>query len=176
MRRVLATLFVMLLALPPADAAPAAPPFKVPVKLKVGDPAPLFAKTDLQGRPFELKAQRGKIVLVDFWASWCPPCLIAIPHLGQLQKQYGPRGLQVVGISMDETAAITKDTMRKIPFAYPVIMGDAKFGNLYGGVLGLPLQYLVGADGKILAIWSGETPLTTLDKGIATAMKKLSPG
>ncbi len=177
MRRVLATLFVMLLALPPAaTAAPATAPIKIPVKLKVGDVAPLFAKTDLQGRPFDLKAQRGKIVLVDFWASWCPPCLIAIPHLGKLQKQYGARGLQVVGVSMDESAAITKDTMRKIPFAYPVVMGDAKFGNLYGGVLGLPLQYLVGADGKILAIWSGETPLSTLDKGIAAAMKKLRPG
>jgi hypothetical protein len=59
---------------------------------------------------------------------------------------------------------------------YPVVLGDAKFGNLYGGVLGLPLQYLVGADGKILAIWSGETPSATLDKGIAAALKKISPG
>ncbi len=173
MPRILAAIFLLLLALPPALTAT---PAKVPVKLKVGDLAPLFVRTDLQGRVFDLKAQRGKIVLVDFWASWCPPCLVEIPHLGQLQKQYGPRGFQVVGISMDDSAATTRATMQKIPFQYPVVLGDAKFGNLYGGVLGLPLQYLVGADGKILAIWSGETPPATLDMGIAAALKKPGPG
>ena len=57
-----------------------------------------------------------------------------------------------------------------------MVLGDAKFGNLYGGVLGLPLQYLVGADGKILAVWSGELPPAKLDKGIAAALKKITPG
>jgi len=174
MSRVLAAMFVLLLALPPALAATS--PVKVPVKLKVGDLAPQFVRGDLQGHPFDLKAQRGKIVLIDFWASWCPPCLVEIPHLGQLQKQYGERGFRVVGVSMDDSAATTKETMQKIQFDYPVVLGDAKFGNLYGGVLGLPLQYLVGADGKILAIWSGETPSATLDKGIAAALKEISPG
>jgi peroxiredoxin len=174
MSRVLAAMFVLLLALPPALAANA--PIKAPVKLKVGDLAPQFARNDLQGHPFDMKAQRGKIVLIDFWASWCPPCVVEIPHLSQLQKQYGGRGLQVVGISMDDSADATKETMQKITFNYPVVLGDAKFGNLYGGVLGLPLQYLVGADGKILTIWSGEVPPATLDKGIAAALKKISPG
>ena len=172
MSRALAAMLVFLLALPPALAATA----PVSVKLKVGDLAPQFARDDLQGHPFDLKAQRGKIVLIDFWASWCPPCIVEIPHLAQLQKQYGGRGFQVVGVSMDDSAAITRATMRKIPFNYPVVLGDAKFGNLYGGVLGLPLQYLVGADGKILAIWSGELPPAKLDKGIAAALKKITPG
>jgi peroxiredoxin len=169
MSRVLAAMFVLLLALPPTLAA-------VSVKLKVGDLAPQFARNDLQGRSFDLKAQRGKIVLIDFWASWCPPCVVEIPHLGQLQKQYGGRGFQVVGVSMDDSVGTTRETMRKIPFHYPVVQGDAKFGNLYGGVLGLPLQYLVGADGKILAIWSGEVAPVTLDKGVAAALKKISRG
>jgi peroxiredoxin len=173
MWRVLAAVLALLLARP---ALAAAAPAKVPVKLKVGDFAPQFARNDLQGHPFDLKAQRGKIVLIDFWASWCPPCIVEIPHLGQLQKQYGGRGFQVVSVSMDDSAAITKETMRKIPFNYPVMLGDAKFGNLYGGVLGLPLQYLVGADGKILTIWSGELPPARLDNGVAAALKQLSPG
>jgi peroxiredoxin len=58
-------------------------------------------------------------------------------------------GFQVVGVSMDDSANTTKQTMQEIRFNYPVVMGDAKLGNLYGGVLGLPLQFLVGADGKI---------------------------
>jgi peroxiredoxin len=175
MPRVLAAIFALLLAPALAAAAPAKAPAESPVKLKVGDLAPQFARGDLQGQPFDLKAQRGKIVLIDFWASWCPPCILEIPHLGKLQKQYGTRGFQVVGVSMDDSAAITKETMHKIPFGYPVVPGDAKFGNLYGGVLGLPLQYLVGADGKILAIW-GEVQPATLDKAIAAALKKIGPG
>jgi thiol-disulfide isomerase/thioredoxin len=163
-------MFALLLALPPTLAASA--PVKVPIKLKVGDLAPQFARGDLQGHLFDLNAQRGKIVLVDFWASWCPPCIVEIPHLSQLQRQYRERGFRVVGVSMDDSANTTKETMRKILFNYPVVLGDAKFGNLYGGVLGLPLQYLVGADGKILAIWSGELPPATLDQGISAALRK----
>ena len=148
---------------------------KPPVKLKVGDAAPQFALNDLQGRPFDLKAHRGKAVLIDFWASWCAPCIVAIPHLNELQKKYGARGFQVVGVSMDDSAAVTKETMQKIRFNYPVVLGDAKLGNLYGGVLGLPLQFLVGADGKVLAIRSGEVAPTALDKEIAAALKKIGP-
>ena len=164
MSRILAAVFALLLALAASASA------QTPVKLKVGDVAPQFARSDLQGRPFDLR--RGKVVLIDFWASWCPPCIIAIPHLGQLQKKYGARGFQVVGVSMDDSADITKETMQKIRFDYPVVLGDAKLGNLYGGVLGLPLQFLVGADGKILAIRSGEFPPTALDKEIAAALNR----
>jgi peroxiredoxin len=91
-----------------------------------------------------------------------------------LQKKYGARGFQVVGVSMDDSADITRETMQKIRFDYPVVLGDAKLGNLYGGVLGLPLQFLVGADGKILAMRSGDFPPTALDKEIAAALKKPS--
>jgi cytochrome c biogenesis protein CcmG/thiol:disulfide interchange protein DsbE len=150
-------------------------PAKAPIKMKPGDVAPQFVRGDLQGHPFDLKAQRGKIVLIDFWASWCAPCIVAIPHLSQLQKQYGARGFQVVGVSMDDSANTTRETMRNIRFNYPVVPGDAKLGNLYGGVLGLPLQFLVGADGKILAIRSGEFPPSALDQEIAAALKKIGP-
>jgi len=169
MSRVLVTTLALLLAL--AANAPA----KTPIKLKLGDVAPQFVRGDLQGHPFDLKAQRGRIVLIDFWASWCPPCIVAIPHLSQLQKKYGARGFQVVGVSMDDSANTTKETMKKIRFNYPVVLGDAKLGNLYGGVLGLPQQFLIGADGKILAIRSGAFEPTALDKGIAAALKKIGP-
>ena len=162
MRRILP---VLLLALVPAVAMAA------PVKLKVGDTAPQFARSDLLGKPFDLKHQRSKVVLIDFWASWCAPCMEEIPHLSQLQKQYGGKGLQIVGIAMDDSAAVTRATMQKNAFTYPVVSGDAKFGNLYGGVLGLPLQMLVGRDGRILAIWNEVTP-ATLDKAITAALAK----
>jgi thiol-disulfide isomerase/thioredoxin len=168
MSRILALAFLLALT----AGATAQTPVKSPVKLKVGDAAPQFVRTDLQGKSFDLRAQRGKIVLVDFWASWCPPCIIAIPHLGELQKKYGAKGFQVVGVSMDDSADTTKETMRNIPFHYPVVMGDAKLGTLYGGVLGLPVQFLVGADGKIRAIRSGDFPPDALDKEIAAALNR----
>jgi thiol-disulfide isomerase/thioredoxin len=166
MRRVLP---ILLLALGPAVAMAA--PVKLPVKLKVGDTAPQFVRSDLLGKPFDLKSQHGKVVLIDFWASWCAPCMEEIPHLSQLQKQDGAKGLQIVGIAMDDSAAVTRATMQKTAFTYPVISGDAKFGNLYGGVLGLPLQMLVGRDGRILAIWNEVTP-AVLDKAITAALAK----
>jgi len=168
MSRVCVAALALLLAL--AANAPA----KSPVKLRPGDLAPQFSRSDLQGRPFDLR--RGKVVLIDFWASWCAPCILAIPHLSQLQEKYRARGFQVVGVSMDDSADTTKETMQKIRFNYPVLLGDAKLGNLYGGVLGLPLQILVGADGKVLAIRSGEFPPNALDKEIAAALKKAGPG
>ena len=161
-----AALILLMAFTPLAAAAP------MPVKLKVGDAAPQFSRKDLQGQVFDLHALRGKVVLIDFWASWCPPCIIEIPHLTQLQKQLGPQGFQVVGVAMDDSTTATRATMQKIAFNYPVVPGDAKFGNLYGGVLGLPLRYLVGADGKILTIWSGELPPAVLDKAIKTALVK----
>jgi len=168
MSRVCVAALALLLAL--AANAPA----KSPVKLRPGDLAPQFSRSDLQGRPFDLR--RGKVVLIDFWASWCAPCILAIPHLSQLQEKYRARGFQVVGLSMADSADTTRETMQKIRFNYPVLLGDAKLGNLYGGVLGLPLQILVGADGKILAIRSGEFPPNALDKEIAAALKKAGPG
>jgi hypothetical protein len=162
MRRILP---ILLLALVPGVAIAA------PVKLKAGDTAPQFVRSDLLGKPFDLKRQRGKVVLIDFWASWCAPCMEEIPHLSQLQKQYGGKGLQIVGIAMDDSAAVTRATMQKTAFTYPVVSGDAKFGNLYGGVLGLPLQMLVGRDGRILAIWNEVTP-ATLDKAVTAALAK----
>ena len=168
MSRVCVAALALLLAL--AANAPA----KSPVKLRPGDLAPQFSRSDLQGRPFDLR--RGKVVLIDFWASWCAPCILAIPHLSQLQEKYRARGFQVVGVSMDDSADTTRETMQKIRFNYPVLLGDAKLGNLYGGVLGLPLQILVGADGKVLAIRSGEFPPNALDKEIAAALKKAGPG
>jgi peroxiredoxin len=165
MQRPLAAL-VLLLALPVLAA-----PMKSPVKLKVGDAAPQFLRSDLLGKPFDLKAQRGKVVLIDFWASWCAPCMEEIPHLSRLQTQSGGKGLQIVGIAMDDSADVTRATMQKTAFTYPVVSGDAKFGNLYGGVLGLPLQMLVGRNGKIIAIWNEVTP-AVLDKAVTAALAK----
>jgi thiol-disulfide isomerase/thioredoxin len=117
-----------------------------------------------------LDAYRGKLVLLDFWASWCPPCLIEMPHLISLQKRY-PAQLQIIGVSMDDSAASAREAAARFPFDYPLMMGDAKFAERYGGILGLPSVFLIGRDGRILRKWRGELRPGELEAAVRTAQK-----
>ena len=141
------------------------------VPLPPGTLAPDFARPDLAGKPVSLKAWRGKIVLVDFWASWCPPCIIEIPHLIALQKKHAGK-LAIVGVSMDDDAGSAKDVAAKHPFNYPLVMGDVALGKSFGGVLGLPALFLIGRDGKVIANWRGEVAPEEIGKAVAAAVGK----
>ena len=98
--------------------------------------APDFTRTDLNGVPFSLSNYRGKLVLLNFWATWCAPCLAEIPAFITWQTAYGRPGLQIVGISMDDDSAPVKRAYQKYRMNYPVMMGDAELGESFGGVLG----------------------------------------
>ena len=118
-----------------------------------GAMAPQFVRPDFKGAPVDLHALRGaKVVLIDFWASWCPPCMVEIPHLIDLQKRYGGRGLAVVGILDGRSPRpAAKEVASRYPFNYPLVMGyTPSSASLYGGVLGLPVLFLIGRDGKVL--------------------------
>jgi len=118
---------------------------------------------DLNGGRLDLARFRGKVVLLDFWATWCAPCQVEMPRFVQWQRQYGPRGLQVIGISMDDDPALARRLYAKLKLNYPVAMGDEQLGQLYGGVLGLPLTYLIDRQGRIRARFQGETDLKTME-------------
>jgi thiol-disulfide isomerase/thioredoxin len=133
--------------------------------------APEFVRADLNHKKLDLAAFRGKVVLLNFWATWCAPCQLEIPSFVQWQSQYGPRGLQIIGISMDDDPELARKLCAKLKVNYPVAMGDEKIGELYGGILGLPVTFLIDANGEIRAEYRGETDLKT----IATQMKMLLP-
>lgn len=141
-----------------------------PEKLKPGMAVPSFARPGLDGAPVDLARTKGKVVLIDFWASWCAPCVIAIPHFRAWQSRWGGKGFQVIGISMDDSSADAKKAAAKLKVNYPVVMGDAKLGERFGGILGLPVEMLVGRDGRILQIWQGETPPATIEKAVRSAL------
>jgi len=111
--------------------------------------APVFARPDLQHKTVKLDAYRGKVVLLNFWASWCAPCLKEMPQFSSWQTSYGQRGLQVVGISMDDTEPPVRAIFQKLHLNYPVMMGDAELGELYGGILGLPVTYVIDSARRI---------------------------
>lgn len=133
-------------------------------------PAPQFAVTDLNGKPIDSQSFHGKVVLVDFWATWCVPCEAEIPHLVDWQNKYANEGLQVVGLSMDDTSNPVKAYVAKHNMQYPVAMADEKSIAAFGGVLGLPANIVITRDGKILAKHVGVTDINVLQTEVEQAL------
>jgi thiol-disulfide isomerase/thioredoxin len=129
-----------------------------------------FAVHDLKGQPVGSKTLRGKVVLVDFWATWCVPCESEIPHLAEWQKKYDAQGLQVVGLSMDDTVSPVKTYVEKHKMEYPVAMADEKTIAAFGGVLGLPVNIVIGRDGKQIAKHVGVTDINVLEQEVQRAL------
>ena len=132
--------------------------------------APEFTRTDFNGAKIDLASFHGKVVLLDFWATWCASCQVEMPAFVQWQREYGPRGLQIVGISMDDDPALARRLAAKLRLNYPVTMGNEKLGELYGGVLGLPLTYLIDRKGIVRARFQGETDLKTIEKQLKSLL------
>jgi len=134
--------------------------------------APQFKRTDLNGRSIDLRNYRGKVVLLNFWATWCASCQVELPRFDAWQKKYGADGLQVLTVSMDDGDAPVRKTVRRLHLALPVVMGDAKLGEAYGGVLGLPVTFLIGRDGVVEAKVKGETDLAALESQVRRMLGK----
>ncbi len=135
-------------------------------------PAPDFVRQDLTGRTLRLDALRGKVVLLDFWATWCAPCQLEMPVFNGWQRQYGPQGLAVLGISMDDDADTARRLVKRQHLDYPNALGDARLGARYGGVLGLPLTFLIDRSGLIRARFQGETDMKTIEKQLQALLRE----
>ena len=107
----------------------------------------------------------GKVVLVNFWATWCDPCRVEIPWLIEMQKKYGAQGFTVLGIAMDEEGKsvvapfVAKERYdvngQKLPMNYPIVVGNEKVAEKFGGLLGYPTSILISRDGKVLKRTTG---------------------
>lgn len=123
-----------------------------------------FTLPQPDGRQLSLSSYRGKVVLLDFWATWC--CREQTPHFVDLQQKYGDRGLQIIGVSMDDSADPVRPFVQEFHVNYPIVMGTAKTGEQYGGVLGLPTAFLIDREGRIVSKHMGVTDAAVFEKEI----------
>ncbi|HYM34417.1 MAG TPA: TlpA disulfide reductase family protein [Steroidobacteraceae bacterium] len=136
--------------------------------------APDFSRADLNGKTVHLADYRGKLVLLNFWATWCAPCREEMPQFSEWQREYGAKGLQVIGVSMDDDAAPVKEFIAQRPVTYPILMGDAKLGESFGGVLGLPTSYLIDPQGRIVTRYRGESNLKKMEAEIKSLLSRMN--
>jgi len=134
--------------------------------LQLHPAAPDFSLPELNGQPLQLSDYRGKVVLLDFWATWCDPCREETPHLVELQNKYRDQGLQIIGVSMDDTPEPVRDFYRHFQMNYPVVLGNARIGELYGGVLGLPIAFVISREGRIFTKHIGATDISVLERDV----------
>jgi cytochrome c biogenesis protein CcmG/thiol:disulfide interchange protein DsbE len=118
--------------------------------------APNFALKDTDGRTVQLADYRGKVVLLNFWATWCGPCKIEIPWFTEFERRHKDRGFAVVGISMDDEGwDAVKPFISEYRINYRVLMGNGRVAELYGGVEALPTTFFIDREGRIAMIHEG---------------------
>jgi peroxiredoxin len=128
--------------------------------------APNFTLTDIDGKKLSLSDYKGKVILLDFWATWCTPCRAEIPQFVEMQQKLGPQGFQIIGISMDDDAGPVKKFYQEFKMNYPVAVGDDKLAQSFGGVLGLPVNFVIDRDGRIVKKFLGATEVSVIEKEV----------
>lgn len=133
-------------------------------------PAPDWELKNLEGKVVKLSEFRGKVVILDFWATWCGPCRVEIPHFVELQKQYRDKGLAVIGVSLDEQGPeVVKKFVKQFGVNYPVVIGNEKIADAYG-IEGLPTTFVIDRHGRIVSWYIGYNDKAVFEKEIQSQL------
>lgn len=133
-------------------------------------PAPAWELSDVNGKPVSFDQFKGKVVVVDFWATWCAPCRAEIPGYIAMQQKYG-QDLAIVGISMDQAGPdVVKAFAEKFRVNYPMVMGDEKVVSAFGGVEALPTTFLIDRSGQVRDRKDGAVETAEYEQKVAAVL------
>jgi len=134
-------------------------------------PAPDWELTDLNGKLVKFSDFRDHVLIVDFWATWCAPCRVEIPHFVELQKQYGNKGLTVIGVSLDEQGPeVVKKFVERLGVNYPVVIGNEKIVEAYGRIDAVPTTFVIDRQGRIVIRHLGYDDKAVFEKEIQSLL------
>ncbi len=137
----------------------------------IGTVAPDFTLTTVDGKKVKLSDYRGKAVLLNFWATWCGPCKIEIPWFLNMEKQYGPQGLVVLGVAMDDDGKNSVEKFSKeMKIDYTVVLGNDDVADQYGGVAGLPTTFYLDRNGRVVKKIEGLADESEIEDAIKAAL------
>ncbi len=144
-------------------------------KSKLADEPEVMFK-DLQSNNVSLASYKGKVVLVNFWATWCEPCRIEIPWMIEFQQKYSGKGFTVIGVAMDDEGKSAVEPFvqkqqfdvdgKQMAMNYPILLGNDDIAQKFGGLIGIPTSVLISKDGKVVKRFIGLVNHDTLDKEI----------
>jgi peroxiredoxin len=129
--------------------------------------APDWKLADLNGNILNFSDFRGHVLILDFWPTWCVPCRVEIPHFVELQKQYGNKGLTVIGVSLGEQSPeVVKQFVKRFGVNYPIVMGNEKVAESYGGIVAIPTTFVIDRQGRIVSRHIGYDDKAVFEKEI----------
>lgn len=135
--------------------------------------APQFELRGVDGKTYKLSDFAGKVIILDFWDTWCPPCRMEIPDFVDLQKQYGPKGLQIVGIAFGrEGLDAVKKFIKQYGINYPILLASPKVVEDYGGIQGIPTTFVIDQQGNIYKKYVGYRPRQVWEEDVTTLLAK----
>ena len=151
----------------------AGPPAADSTKDQTRKAAPGWELKDVDGKLVKSSDFKGKIVILDFWATWCGSCVAEIPGFVKLQKEYAKRDVVIVGVSLDEKGpSVVKPFMKKLGINSPIVMADNKIADAFGGVEGIPSTFIIDSDGLIVSKHEGLTEKSEFEKELKQLLKK----
>jgi cytochrome c biogenesis protein CcmG/thiol:disulfide interchange protein DsbE len=143
-------------------------------------PEPELTLKDLDGKDVSLSEYKGKVVLVNFWATWCEPCQVEIPWLIEMQQKYGPKGFVILGIALDEEGKsvvapyVAKERFdvngQKFPMSYKILIGNDDAADKFGGLFGYPTSVLISRDGKQIKRVTGMISPDEMSKAVESQL------
>ena len=132
--------------------------------------APNFALPDLKNNTVKLSAYDGQIRIVDFWATWCPPCRKEIPHFQALHEKYGDQGLKVIGVALGEEASVVQPFVDRMKMTYTSLLGDTQVAQQFGGIEAIPTTFVIDKKGRVYKKHIGYRDYETFERDVLVLM------